>query len=135
MDSPSAFSSKQKTVIFLFPEILRPEKLNHAHMYELLSKSLRGYVFTMSSRAHNGTAIASFAVHSGALRSISLLNWMIRSYVQIVLPIRLLARSPRVDAIITYDPYGSGLPAIILKLAFRAKLIVQIMGDYHRLDP
>ena len=135
MDSPSATSKKQKNVIFLFPEILRPEKVGFSHMFELLSKLLYGYVFTMSSGPHKGTSIGSFQLYSGGLRSIPMLNRIMRLYVQLVLPIWLLRKRAHIDAIITYDPYGSGIPAIILKLVFRTKLIVQIMGDYHRLDP
>jgi len=46
----------------------------------------------------------------------------------------LRSREP-IHAIVTYDPYASGLSGLLLKRFLRAKLIVQIMGDYHRLDP
>jgi glycosyltransferase involved in cell wall biosynthesis len=135
MDSPSALDKKKENVILLFPEILRPEKLNHAHMFELLSESLRGHVFTMSSQPHKGKQIASFWLSSGGSGSIAMFDRIVKLYVQIVLPILLLRKQGPVDAVITYDPYASSIPAIILKWAFRTKLIVQIMGDYHRLDP
>lgn len=125
----------QPNVILIFPEILRPQKLNHAHMFELLSASLRGEVFTMSSQPHRGTQIAGFRLYSAGIRRNSLLNAISRLYVQVVLPVLHAIGGSRVDAIVTYDPYASGLPAVLLKWLLRAKLIVQIMGDYHRLDP
>jgi glycosyltransferase involved in cell wall biosynthesis len=50
-------------------------------------------------------------------------------------PLRRLRRRGRIDAVVTYDPYGSGLPGVVLKFLLGTRLIVQIMGDYHRLDP
>jgi glycosyltransferase involved in cell wall biosynthesis len=122
-------------VVFLFPEILRPQKLNHAHMFEALSAALQGEVFTMSSDAHQGTRIARFEVHAGRIRSASVLNLLARLHHQVVLPLLHALRGTAPDVIVTYDPYASGIPAIILKRMLGAKLIVQIMGDYHRLDP
>ncbi len=124
-----------RKVLFLFPEILRPQKVNHRHMFELLSPRLHGDVFTMASQAHKGTQIAAFRLYSGRLRPARVLNWLVRLYVQFLLPLRLSMRRPRVDAIVTYDPYASGVPALVLKWFTRAKLIVQVMGDYHRLSP
>ena len=124
-----------KTVIILFPEILRPLKVNHAHMFEVLSRSLRGYVLTMSSGTHRGVRIADFELYAGALRRDSPLNGLARLAVFVALPLWRLRRRGRIDAVITYDPYGSGLPGLILKVLLRTKLIVQVMGDYHRLDP
>ena len=135
MDFPSVSSTQQKNVIFLSPQVLRPHKLNYAHMFELLSKSFCGYVFTMCSQSHKPTSIANFQLYSGALRRVRMLNWINRLYVQLVLPLWLLGRRARVDAVVAYDPYASGIPGIILKLMFGTKLIVQFMGDYHRLDP
>jgi glycosyltransferase involved in cell wall biosynthesis len=126
---------RSRKVLFLFPEILRPQKLNHAHMFELLSASLHGDVYTMASQAHKGAQIAGFRLYSGRLRPVRLLNWLVRLYVQLLLPIRLSIKPPRFDAIVTYDPYGSGVPALVLKWILRTKLIVQVMGDYHRLRP
>lgn len=126
---------KDLNVVFLFPEILRPQKLNHAHMFKLLSTAMHGRVFTMSSESHPGTPFARFRLYAGRKGPIAILNWLARLHVQLVLPIWLSIGGARVDAIVTYDPYASGIPAIILKWILRAKLIVQIMGDYHRLDP
>ena len=122
-------------MIVLLPEILRPLKLNHAHMFEVLSRSLRGYVLTMSSEAHQGVRIADFELYSAALRRDSPLNGLARFAVFVVLPLWRLRRRGRIDAVITYDPYGSGIPGLVLKVMLRTKLVVQIMGDYHQLDP
>ena len=136
-DSTPGFEKRGqgRNVIFLFPEVLRPQKANHAHMFELLSKSLHGYVFTISSQAHQGMRICTFKFYSGKIRQLSILNWLSRLHAQIVLPIWISMNGARVDAIVTYDPYGSGISGIVLKWILRAKLIVQVMGDYHRLDP
>ena len=53
----------------------------------------------------------------------------------VALPLWRLRRRGPIDVVVTYDPYGSGIPGLILKTLLGAKLIVQIMGDYHRLDP
>ena len=135
MDSPLPLDKKHKRVIFLFPVLLRPQKVNHAHMFEVISNSLCGYVFAMSSGAHKQTHIANFQLYSGVLKSVRVLNWISRLYVQTVLPLWLLGRRTHVDGIIAYDPYGSGIPGIVLKVVLGTKLIVQYMGDYHRLDP
>jgi glycosyltransferase involved in cell wall biosynthesis len=128
-------AEKSLRVIFLFPEMLRPEKLNHAHMFELLSGSLTGAVFTMASQAHRGTEIGRFGVFAARIRPAMLLNWFSRLRVQVLEPVWRAIKGQRVDVIVTYDPYASGIPGILLKWILRAKLIVQIMGDYHRLDP
>jgi glycosyltransferase involved in cell wall biosynthesis len=104
-------------------------------MFELLSTSMHGFVFTMSSQAHRGRPIGAFRLYSGRIRATGALNWLSRMHVQVVLPIWLTMKGTKVDAIVTYDPYASGIPAVILKWILRTKLIVQIMGDYHRLDP
>jgi glycosyltransferase involved in cell wall biosynthesis len=132
--SPTALRTR-KTVILLFPEILRPLKLNHAHMFEVLSKSLCGYVLTMSSQTHQGVRLADFELYSGQLRSGSPLNGLVRLGIFVALPLWRLRRRGPIDVVVTYDPYGSGIPGLILKTLLGAKLIVQIMGDYHRLDP
>jgi glycosyltransferase involved in cell wall biosynthesis len=125
----------RRTVILLFPEILRPLKLNYAHMFEVLSRWLQGYVLTMSSEAHQGVRIAEFELYAGQLRRDSPMNGLVRLAVFVALPLWRLRRRGRIDAIVTYDPYGSGIPGLVLKFALGTKLIVQIMGDYHRLDP
>jgi glycosyltransferase involved in cell wall biosynthesis len=104
-------------------------------MFEALSKSLRGYVLTMSSEAYRGVQIGAFELSSGQLRRDSPLNGLARLAVFIALPLRRLRRRGRIDAVVTYDPYGSGIPGLALKVLLGTKLIVQIMGDYHQLDP
>jgi glycosyltransferase involved in cell wall biosynthesis len=37
--------------------------------------------------------------------------------------------------VIVYDPYVSGLIGVVLKVLFHTKLIVEVNGDYHRLEP
>jgi glycosyltransferase involved in cell wall biosynthesis len=125
----------RKTVILVFPEILRPLKLNYAHMFEVLSGPLCGWVLTMSSESHHGVRISDFELHSRALRRKGPLSGLGRLAVFLALPVWRLRRRGPIDAIVTYDPYGSGLPGVLLKVLLGAKLIVQIMGDYHQLDP
>jgi len=104
-------------------------------MLELLSPTLHGCVFTLSSQEHAGLRSGNFRVFAGRIRETKLRNWLTTLKVQILLPIRIAMAEGRPSIIITYDPYGSGLSGLLLKLLLRAKLIVQIMGDYHRLDP
>jgi glycosyltransferase involved in cell wall biosynthesis len=134
MTKPGA-RGRDVRVAFLFPEVLRPQKVNHAHMFELLSEALQGEVFTMSSSAHRGTRIARFEIYAGRIRSASVANLLARLHHQVVLPLWHALRRGRFDVIVTYDPYASGVPGTMLKWLLGAKLIVQIMGDYHRLDP
>jgi glycosyltransferase involved in cell wall biosynthesis len=56
-------------------------------------------------------------------------------WVKICLPLWLLWRGPRVHAIIAWDPYASGLVGVTLKLLLHTKLILHIVGDYHKLEP
>jgi len=74
-------------------------------------------------------------VYSSSVKLSGIRSWLSKMHILLLLPIQLAMKGARVDAIVTYDPYGSGIPGVVLKYFLRSKLIVQIVGDYHLLDP
>ncbi len=127
--------STRYNLIFLFPEVYKPLKANFAKEFELLSETSSGYIFTLCSEPHKNLPIAKFRLYSERIRSGVISHVMNKLWVQIRAPLSLLWRRPRVDAIIAWDPYTSGLAGSILKMLFRTKLIVEVVGDYHKLEP
>jgi glycosyltransferase involved in cell wall biosynthesis len=122
-------------VVFLFPEVLRPLKANFAGEFEFLSEYCTGYIFTLCSESYDNLQIGAFRLYSRPLQTSGVRKFLNRLWIQVCVPVWLLGLRPKIDAVITWDPYASGLSGIILKLLFRAKLIVQVVGDYHKMDP
>jgi glycosyltransferase involved in cell wall biosynthesis len=122
-------------IIFLFPEIWRPLKANFAARFERLSKACSGYIFTLSSDRYRNHPIGHFHLFSERMGSHFAVRFLKGVWIRIAFPIRLLWRRRQIDAIVAYDPYVSGFAGVMLKFFLRAKLIVEINGDYHQLEP
>jgi glycosyltransferase involved in cell wall biosynthesis len=136
MDRKTDFSKSQPyTLLFLFPEIYKPLKVNCSGEFARLSASCTGYIFTLCSEAYRDLPISEFRLYSGRITSSSIGKLIRRLWIQTVFALWVLLRGPRIHAIVTWDPYTSGLSGVLLKFVLRTKLIVQIVGDYHRMDP
>jgi glycosyltransferase involved in cell wall biosynthesis len=48
----------------------------------------------------------------------------------VVVPLRLLSSKQKIRIVIAYDPFRSGLAALVLKYAFNCKMIVEVNGEY-----
>ncbi|MFQ5798328.1 MAG: glycosyltransferase family 4 protein [Bacteroidota bacterium] len=120
--------------MFLVPRCYRPEKINFAGKYEQLSRDAEGHIFTLSGQRARNLQIASFSFHAQSDSKSFLVRNLRRFWIQAILPAVLLWKGPRVDAVIAYDPFSSGLAGVILKVVLRTRLIVEINGDYHRMD-
>jgi len=122
-------------LVFLFPEVYRPLAVNFAGEFMKLSPSCTGYIFTLCSDAYRHMPISHFRLYSGRITSSSIGNFLRRLWIQTALACWIVLRGPCIHAIVTWDPYTSGLSGVFLKFLLRTKLIVQIVGDYHRMDP
>jgi glycosyltransferase involved in cell wall biosynthesis len=109
--------------------------LNFAGEFALLSEACTGYIFTFCSTPYRNLSVGGFRLYAARAGSGSITSTLKRLWVQIALPLWLLWGRERVDAIIAWDPYASGLVGSVLKLLFRSRLIVDVVGDYHKLEP
>ena len=122
-------------LVFLLPEIYRPWKQNFARRFELLSRRCSGYIFTRSATRYRSLRLANFQLYSAPIGHSTIARALHSLLTQVGLPLRVLRGAPRLDAVISYDPYASGFAGVILARLFRAKLIVEINGDYHTTEP
>ena len=118
-------------VVFLFPLVWRPEKVNFALRFERLSAGTHGEIFTLSAARHRGLPIGRFRVFSERFQNGLLARFLSRVRLQLLLTLRVCRRGS-VDCIIAYDPYGSGINGILLKYLLRARLVVELNGDHHQ---
>ena len=131
----SASSGFKKQILFLFPLMYRPEKLNVAKQFSLISRWYGGHIFALSGRKQRNTPVAGFHFHSERFRNGSANRFFRGLWIQVVVPLQLLWGKSQVRAVVAYDPYRSGLAALILKCVLRCKMIVELNGDYHRVEP
>lgn len=117
-------------LVFVYPLIYRPLLAGFAGQFERLSSGCGGHVFAPSSSLYRDVPLGRFRLHSAPAGSSALRQVATWARLQVGLPLKLL-RHEGVDAIVTYDPYSSGLAGLLLKRALRAKLIVEINGEYH----
>ncbi len=129
-------SSVRKTqILFLFPLMYRPQKYNVASEFSLLSRWHGGHIFALSGGKQRNIPVADFLFHSEKFGNGGANRFFRGLWIQVIVPLRFLWGKSRVYAVVAYDPYRSGLAALILKYAFRCKMIVEINGDYHRAEP
>ena len=107
--------------------------MNFSTRFELLSETFSGFIFTFSSSHYKNLPLGNFRLF-GEIATTNIVSRFLKGiWVRILLPICLLGRKGQIDAIITYDPYVDGIAGMILKRYLRAKLIVEVNGDYHKL--
>ncbi|MCK9502376.1 MAG: glycosyltransferase [Lascolabacillus sp.] len=92
-----------------------------------LSKYLRGYIFTTSTRPEH-IKIGDFEYLSCQRNKFFLNLRFLVFCVQKTLSLRM--NKGKIDCIITYDPLKTGLIGSIIKLLLNAKLIVEVNGVY-----
>ena len=81
--------------------------------FEHLSATYRGDVFAMSSSLQRDVPVGRFRLHTAPTGSNALEQAAAWLRLQVGLPRRVLGRE-RADAIITYDPYASGVAGVLL---------------------
>ena len=132
---PGDSSVLKMQILFLFPLIYRPEKLNVARQFSGLSRWYRGHIFTLSGGRQRNVRVTDFLFHSETFGNGAATRFCRGLWIQVVVPLRMLWRKSQVRAVVAYDPYRSGLAALALKYVLRCKMIVELNGDYHREAP
>lgn len=117
-------------LVFLFPLVYRPLRASFADQFVRLSAGLCGHVFAMSSSYLRDVPVGRFRLNAAPEGSNAVGRMAAWARFQVGLPLRLLRRTGA-DAIVAYDPYASGLAGLLLKRALRAKLIVELNGEYQ----
>ncbi len=126
----------QKTqILYIFPLVYRPLKINVAKRFALLSQWYNGHIFALSGGKQRNLPVSDFLFHSERSGNNAVTRLFLGVWVQFVVPLQLLWGKSQVGAVIAYDPYRSGLAALVLKYMLRTKLIVELNGDYHRTEP
>ena len=120
-------------VAVLVPLIWRPDKPNFRRIWELLSHRFEGAVFTLSEPGRSGAWMGSFRFISA--EGSGLIGKIRRVWVQTAGVLWEAFRRGRFDLIIVYDPYASGLAGRLVAGLLRSRLIVEMNGDYHELEP
>lgn len=127
-------SGKVRTMlVFLMPLVYRPEEAGFAAGFHHLSAECGGYIFAAGAVTRH--TIGSFVFYGSKFRHGILARFFSRLWAQVLFPVLVLRGQPKPDAIVTYDPYASGLAGILLKWAWGSRLVVQINGDYHETEP
>lgn len=122
-------------ILFLNPVVYRPLKVNFARKYQLLSQAFSGEIFTTSGVPQRKLPIFAFRFYAARANIHNLGKHLKQLWVQLALPIYLNWKGSSMKVIIAYDPYASGFAGMVLRFILRAKLIVEVNGDYHRREP
>lgn len=117
-------------LVFLYPLVHRPLRASFTDLFERLSTGCLGHILAISTSFHRDVRLGRFRLYAGPAGSNALGRVASWARLQIGLPLMLLRREGA-DAIVAYDPYASGVAGLLLKRALRAKLIVELNGDYH----
>jgi glycosyltransferase involved in cell wall biosynthesis len=131
---PHNSSIFKKQVVFLFPLKYRPQKFDTAGQFALLSRWYGGHIFALSGRRQRNIPVADFFFHSEKVVSGAVNRFFRGLWIQVIVPLRLSWGRSRVCVVIAYDPYRSGVAALMLKCVLRCKMIVEMNGDYHRAE-
>ena len=131
--SNRSFQSPQ--ILFIFPLVYRPLKDNFAGKFKHLSNWFGGHIFALSGGKHRNLPVSKFLFHSENSGSSAAARLLLGMWIQIFVPLKLLWGKTQIDAVIAYDPYRSGLAALVLKYLFHTKIIVELNGDYHKTEP
>ncbi len=133
------FRFHKPQVLLMFPLVYRPEKDNVAKRFAILSRWYSGHIFALSGRRQRNVAVSDFLFHSEKYGSGAAGRFFRGLWIQVIVPLRLLWGKSQVRAVIAYDPYRSGLAALLLKYLFRCKMIIEVngefQGDYERNEP
>lgn len=133
-DGAGATPGATFSLVYLMPLVYRPLKVNFAGRFLRLSARCHGFIFTHSGGRQLDVRIGSFRFYAEPLRAsgVGRLAAWLRG--QVIRPWILLRRQ-RVDMVIAYDPYASGLAGVILAKVLRTHLIIELNGDYQSQEP
>ena len=120
-------------IAVLTPLVWRPQKANFRRVYELLSERFEGAVFTLSEPGHSGSWVGSFYFMSA--RGRGFLGKLYRLWVQTAGVLWEALRRGTFDVIMVYDPYASGAAGACVAKVLGSRLIVEMNGDYHEVEP
>lgn len=132
---PRNASAPKTQILFLFPLMYRPQNYNVAKRFSLLSRWHGGHIFALSGGRQRNIPVADFLFHSEKFEKGAANRFFQGLWIQVIVPLQLLWGKSKVSAVVAYDPYRSGLAALILKYVLRCKMIVELNGDYHRVEP
>lgn len=121
-----------RRLVFVFPLQYRPLNANFARRFEKLAGMCQGYIFTIAGQRHRGLRIGDFLFYADTVDTSGFGGLAWRLWFQAFFPLKVLPKGTHVDAVVSYDPYGSGLAGSILSTLLRTRLIVEINGDFHR---
>jgi glycosyltransferase involved in cell wall biosynthesis len=122
-------------ILFLFPLVYRPEKDNFGKKFAQLAKWYRCYIFTLSGSKCRNVPHSGFLFNSEIFPTRRISRIVSGLWIQVGVPIGMFLGKRSVSVVIAYDPFRSGLSALVLKYLLRCKLIVELNGDYHRTEP
>ena len=126
-------------VLFLFPLVYRPQKYNVAKRFALLSRWYGGHIFALSGEGQRNIQMSDFLFHSAKFADGAVSRFLRGFWIQVIVPLRLLWGKSQVSTVIAYDPFRSGLAALVLKWLFRCKMIIEVngefQGNYERNEP
>lgn len=118
-------------ILFIFPLVYRPLKDNFAGKFKHLSNWFGGHILALSGEKHRNLPISGFLFHSEKCGNTAATRLLLGLWLQIFVPLKMFWGRTQVDTVIAYDPYRSGLAALILKYLLRCKMIVEENGEYY----
>lgn len=125
---------KKKKILFLFPLVYRPQKENFGSQFKLLSRWYAGQIFALSGSKQRHLRVGNFFFHSEKYDNNTLSRLFRGLWIQVMVPLQICWGKSRVAAIIAYDPFRSGLAAIVLKYLLRCRAIIELNGDYQEIE-
>ncbi len=124
-------SSGKKQILFVFPLVYQPQKDNFSGKFKVLSRWYNGHIFALSGGRQRNAAVSDFLFHSEKSGGGAASQFLRGLWIQVIVPLRLFWGKSQVSAVIAYDPFRSGLAALLLKYLLRCKLIVEENGEYY----
>lgn len=124
--------NKNIKCIYIFPFNYRPEIILHRR-FKLFSEWSSGFIFTRSNKKIINKNVANFRLYSVVKKGDSLVHRLNETLQFWYIALKNIWGKEKVDVIVAYDPFLSGLCGLILSIAFRAKLIIEINGDFQTL--
>jgi glycosyltransferase involved in cell wall biosynthesis len=118
-------------ILFLFPLVYRPQKVNVAKRFAHLSRWYSGHIFALSGEGQRNIQMSDFLFHSAKFADGAASRFFRGLWIQVIVPLRLLWGKSHVSTVIAYDPFRSGLAALVLKYLFRCKMIVEVNGEFQ----
>ncbi len=118
-------------ILLIFPLVYRPQKENVAKRFTLLSRWYCGHIFALSGGRQRSIAVSDFLFHSEKFGGSAASRFFRGLWIQVIVPLQLLWGKSLVSAVIAYDPFRSGLAALILKYPLRCKMIVEVNGEFQ----